>query len=92
MPIGAFKFRGAYNLIAQLTPEQRASGVITYSSGNHGQAVARTAQLLGIRAVVVMPTHAPAIKIEKTRGYGAEVILEGTTSLERQARAERGSA
>ncbi len=87
LPIGAFKLRGAYNLISQLTPEQRASGVITYSSGNHGQAVARTAQLLGIRAVVVMPTHAPAIKIEKTRGYGAEVILEGTTSLERQARA-----
>ena len=87
-PIGAFKLRGAYNLIAQLTPEQRAAGVITYSSGNHGQAVARSAQLLGIRALVVMPTHAPAIKIEKTRGYGAEVILEGTTSLERQARAE----
>jgi threonine dehydratase len=87
-PIGAFKLRGAYNLIAQLTPAQRAAGVITYSSGNHGQAVARSALLLGIRAVVVMPTHAPAIKIEKTRGYGAEVILEGTTSLHRQARAE----
>ena len=87
-PIGAFKLRGAYNLIAQLTPAQRAGGVVTYSSGNHGQAVARSAQLLGIRAVVVMPTHAPAIKIEKTRGYGAEVILEGTTSLDRQARAE----
>jgi threonine dehydratase len=87
-PIGAFKLRGAYNLIAQLTPEQRAAGVVTYSSGNHGQAVARSAQMLGIPAVVVMPTHAPAIKVEKTRGYGAEVILEGTTSLERQARAE----
>jgi threonine dehydratase len=87
-PIGAFKLRGAYNLVAQLTPAQRAAGVVTYSSGNHGQAVARSAQLLGIRALVVMPTHAPAIKIEKTRGYGAEVILEGTTSLDRQARAE----
>ena len=87
-PIGAFKLRGAYNLIAQLTPAQQAAGVVTYSSGNHGQAVARSAQLLGIRALVVMPTNAPAIKIEKTRGYGAEVILEGTTSLHRQARAE----
>lgn len=87
-PIGAFKLRGAYNLIAQLPPAQRAAGVITFSSGNHGQAVARSAQLLGIPAVVVMPTHAPAIKISKTRGYGAEVILEGTTSLHRQARAE----
>ena len=87
-PIGAFKLRGAYNLIAQLTPHQFKAGVITYSSGNHGQAVARSAQLLGIRAVVVMPTHAPAIKVEKTRAYGAEVILEGTTSLDRMARAE----
>ena len=87
-PIGAFKLRGAYNLIAQLTPQQLEAGVITYSSGNHGQAVARSAQLLGIRAVVVMPTHAPAIKVEKTRAYGAEVILEGTTSLDRLARAE----
>ena len=87
-PIGAFKLRGAYNLISQLTPQQRSAGVVTYSSGNHGQAVARSAQLLGIRAVVVMPVHAPAIKVEKTRGYGAEVMLEGTTSLDRQARAE----
>ena len=87
-PIGAFKLRGAYNLIAQLTPAAAEAGVVTYSSGNHGQAVARSAQLLGIRAVVVMPTQAPAIKIEKTRAYGAEVILEGTTSLDRQARAE----
>lgn len=87
-PIGAFKLRGAYNLIAQLSPQQQAAGVVTYSSGNHGQAVARSAQLLGIHAIVVMPTSAPAIKIEKTRAYGAEVILEGTTSLERQARAE----
>ena len=87
-PIGAFKLRGAYNLIAQLSPRQQAAGVVTYSSGNHGQAVARSAQLLGLRAVVVMPAHAPAIKIEKTRSYGADVILEGTTSLDRQARAE----
>ena len=89
---GAFKLRGAYNLIAQLSPAERAAGVVTYSSGNHGQAVARSAQLLRIRAVVVMPTHAPALKIEKTRGYGAEVILEGTTSLERMARAEKEAA
>ena len=87
-PIGAFKLRGAYNLISQLSRQQQSAGVVTYSSGNHGQAVARSAQLLGLRAVVVMPTHAPAIKVEKTRAYGAEVILEGTTSLDRQARAE----
>jgi threonine dehydratase len=91
-PIGAFKLRGAYNLIAQLRPEQRVAGVVTYSSGNHGQAVARSAQLLGIPAVVVMPTHAPALKIEKTRAYGAEVILAGATSLERMARAEAEAA
>ncbi|HEY6508203.1 MAG TPA: threonine/serine dehydratase [Vicinamibacterales bacterium] len=90
--IGAFKLRGAYNLMAQLPPEQRAGGVVTFSSGNHAQAVARSAQLLGVAAVVVMPTTAPPLKIERTRQYGAEVILEGTTSVERQARAEAEAA
>jgi threonine dehydratase len=91
-PAGAFKIRGAYNMVAQLDPAQRAAGVITYSSGNHGQAVALAARTLGAPAVVVMPTTAPRIKIEGAKRYGAEVILEGTTSLERRARAETEAA
>jgi threonine dehydratase len=91
-PAGAFKIRGAYNMVAQLDPAQRAAGVITYSSGNHGQAVALAARTLGAPAVVVMPTTAPRIKIEGAQRYGAEVILEGTTSLERRARAEAEAA
>jgi threonine dehydratase len=91
-PAGAFKIRGAYNMVAQLTPEQRARGVITYSSGNHGQAMALAARRLGAPAVVVMPTTAPAIKIEGARSYGAEVIFAGTTSADRRARAEAEAA
>jgi threonine dehydratase len=91
-PAGAFKIRGAYNMVAQLTPEQRTRGVITYSSGNHGQALALAARELGAPAVVVMPTTAPAIKIEGTRSYGAEVILAGTTSVDRRERAEAEAA
>lgn len=86
-PMGAFKIRGAYNMVSQLTSEQRARGVVTYSSGNHGQAVAMAAQLLGAPAVIVMPTTAPPIKIEGARSYGAEVEFAGTTSTERHARA-----
>jgi threonine dehydratase len=71
---GAFKIRGAYNAIAQFTPEQRAGGVITFSSGNHAQAIARAAQLLGVRALVLMPQDAPESKRAATLGYGAEVI------------------
>ena len=88
-PMGAFKIRGAYNMIAQLPPEARQRGVITYSSGNHGQAVALAAQQLGAPAVIVMPTTAPKVKVVGCKGYGAEVIMEGTTSLDRQARAEK---
>jgi threonine dehydratase len=91
-PGGAFKIRGAYNMVAQLTRDERSRGVITYSSGNHGQAVALAARALGAPAVVVMPTTAPAIKIEGTRGFGAEVIFEGTTTLHRLARAEAEAA
>ena len=91
-PGGAFKIRGAYNMVAQLTPEQRARGVVTYSSGNHGQAMALAARELGIPAVVVMPTTAPPIKIDGARGFGAEVILEGTTSVDRRRRAEQEAA
>lgn len=88
-PMGAFKIRGAYNMISQLSQEQLDRGVITYSSGNHGQAVALAAQQLGARAVIVMPTTAPAVKIDGCKSYGAEVIMAGTTSLDRQARAEQ---
>jgi len=88
-PMGAFKVRGACNMIAQLPPERRAAGVITYSSGNHGQAVALVAQRFGIPAVVVMPETTPAIKVEGVRRYGAEVIFAGTTTLHRKARAEQ---
>ncbi|MGB2717877.1 MAG: threonine/serine dehydratase [Vicinamibacterales bacterium] len=87
-PAGAFKIRGAFNMVAQLTDEQRRRGVITYSSGNHGQAMALAARELGSPAVVVMPTTAPAIKIEGARAFGAEVILAGTTSADRKTRAE----
>ncbi len=91
-PAGAFKIRGAYNMVAQLTPAQLAAGVITYSSGNHGQAVALAARTLGAPAVIVMPTTAPRVKIEGARAFGAEVILTGTTSVERRARAEQEAA
>ena len=87
-PAGAFKIRGAYNMVAQLTADQRAHGVITYSSGNHGQAMALAARELGAHAVVVMPTTAPKNKIEGAKGFGAEVILAGTTSADRRQRAE----
>jgi threonine dehydratase len=91
-PAGAFKIRGAYNMLAQLGSAERASGVITYSSGNHGQSLALAAHLLGIRAVIVMPTTVPAIKVEGARRYGAEVLFEGTTTLQRKARAEAEAA
>ena len=86
---GAFKIRGGFSLISQLVEAGRsASGVITYSSGNHAQAVTCSARTLGLPAVVVMPTTAPAVKVEGTRAFGAEVMFEGTTSVERRRRAE----
>jgi threonine dehydratase len=91
-PIGAFKLRGAYVAIASLSDEERARGVITYSSGNHAQGVARAARLLGIRAVVVMPSDAPEIKRERVAADGAEIVVVGTASDERQARAEEIAA
>lgn len=87
-PIGAFKLRGAYNAVATLSPEALARGVITYSSGNHAQGVARAARLLGAPAVVVMPDDAPTIKVERVLADGAEVVIVGPASDERQARAE----
>jgi len=91
-PIGAFKLRGAYNKIASLSPEERSRGVITYSSGNHGQGVAYAARALGAKAVIVMPSNAPAIKREATASLGAEIVLVGPGSLERQIKAEELSA
>ena len=86
-PIGSFKLRGAYNRIAQLTAEELGRGVITYSSGNHGQGVAYAARALGAKAVIVMPGNAPAVKIEATKALGAEVVLVGPASSERMAKA-----
>ena len=89
---GAFKIRGAFNMIARLTPDERARGVITYSSGNHGRAVALAANRLGAPAVIVMPASAPQIKVDGVREVGGELIFEGTTSVERQVRAESEAA
>jgi threonine dehydratase len=87
-PIGAFKLRGAYNKIASLSAEERKRGVITYSSGNHGQGVAYAARALGAKAVIVMPNNAPGIKREATAALGAEIVFVGPGSAERQAKAE----
>ena len=89
---GAFKIRGAANMLRQLDRGALDRGVITYSSGNHGQAMACTARLLGAPAVVVMPTTAPAVKFEGARAYGAEVVFCGTTTIERRLEAERIAA
>jgi threonine dehydratase len=91
-PIGAFKIRGAYVAVASLSPDERARGVITYSSGNHAQGVARAARLLDAPAVVVMPSDAPPIKRRRVEADGAEVVVVGTASDERQAVAERIAA
>ena len=93
---GAFKFRGAYNALSRLSAAQRASGVLTYSSGNHAQAVALAGRLLDVRVTIVMPADAPAVKLEATRAYGGEVVTydraTGPTREEIGARlaAERG--
>jgi threonine dehydratase len=87
-PMGAFKLRGAYNKIASLSSEERSRGVITYSSGNHGQGVAYAARALGAKAVIVMPNNAPALKREAAAAMGAEIVVVGPGSFERQAKAE----
>ena len=92
-PIGAFKIRGAYTAIARLDPARRARGVVTSSSGNHGQAIAWVARRFGVRSVVVMPESAAATKVTGVRGYGGEVLFAGSTrSPEQQRRAERVAA
>lgn len=83
----SFKERGACNKLAQLTPEERARGVIAMSAGNHAQGVAYHAQRLGVRAVIVMPRFTPDVKVERTRGFGAEVVLHGDTLDEARAHA-----
>src|SRR5512147_298815 len=93
--MGAFKFRGAYNALVQFGGEQRRAGVIAFSSGNHAQAIALSARLLGMPATIVMPRDAPQIKITATRGYGADVVLydrytEDREDIGRRLAAERG--
>ncbi|MDB5802814.1 MAG: serine dehydratase [Betaproteobacteria bacterium] len=87
--MGAFKFRGAYNAIAKLSPEQRKRGVLAFSSGNHAQAIALSARLAGIAAVIVMPSDAPPLKLAATRGYGAEVITYDRMKEDREALAKK---
>jgi threonine dehydratase len=95
--IGAFKFRGAFNALSRLPEEQKRRGVLTYSSGNHAQAVAHAAELLGVKAVIVMPQDAPQVKLAATRGYGAEIITydkhrDKREELAARIAAERGLA
>jgi threonine dehydratase len=87
-PVGAFKIRGAYNAIRKLPDAARKRGVITFSSGNHGQAVAYAAKQFGVRAVIVMPETAPAVKVEGVKRWGGEVVLAGRTSEDRRTKAE----
>ena len=91
-PIGAFKLRGAFNKVASLSEDDRRRGVISYSSGNHGQGVAYAARALGVKAVIVMPGNAPKNKLEATAALGAEVITVGPGSEERRLRAEELAA
>jgi threonine dehydratase len=93
--MGAFKFRGAYNAIARFSDAQRAAGVLTYSSGNHAQAIALSARLAGIHATIIMPNDAPALKVAATREYGGEVIFydrytENREEIGRRLAQERG--
>jgi threonine dehydratase len=94
--VGAFKFRGAYNRLVQLNAEERKRGVVAFSSGNHAQGVALAARLLGVPAIIVMPSDAPKVKVEATRGYGAEVrfydrLKESREAIAAAIAAERGS-
>jgi threo-3-hydroxy-L-aspartate ammonia-lyase len=94
--MGAFKFRGAYNLLSQLDDAQKKAGVVAFSSGNHAQGVALAARLLGIRATIVMPSDAPPVKLDATREYGAEVVLYERATSHREEiaaaiAAERGA-
>ena len=83
--MGAFKFRGAFNALSRFDAAQRQAGVVTFSSGNHAQAVALSARMLGMPAVILMPSDAPQLKIDATRGYGGEVILYDRFNQDREA-------
>jgi threo-3-hydroxy-L-aspartate ammonia-lyase len=87
--MGAFKFRGGYNAIARLTPEQRRAGVLTFSSGNHAQAIALAARLQGVSATIIMPLDAPAAKRAATEGYGGKVVTYDRYKEDREAVAKR---
>src|SRR5258708_2284184 len=91
-PMGAFKLRGAYNKVASLSEDDRRRGVISYSSGNHGQGVAYAARALGVKAIIVMPGNAPKNKLEATAALGAQIITVGPGSEERRLRAEELAA
>jgi threo-3-hydroxy-L-aspartate ammonia-lyase len=91
-PIGAFKIRGAYNALATLSPQERSRGVVTHSSGNHAQGIARAARMLGLRAVIVMPEDAPGIKVAGVRADGAEIDFVGPDNEERIRRADELAA
>jgi threonine dehydratase len=90
--VGAFKFRGAYNAVSRLSDEQKQRGVITHSSGNHAQALALVCNLLGVRATIVMPQDAPAMKLAATRDYGADVVLYDPATGTREAISARLAA
>ena len=87
--MGAFKIRGGYNALAQLSADEKKRGVVAFSSGNHAQAVALAGKLLGVPATIVMPTNAPKVKLEATRGYGAEVVMYDASNEDRQKIAEK---
>jgi threonine dehydratase len=81
---GSFKFRGAFNALSQLSEEEKSRGVLTFSSGNHAQAIARSGQILGIPTTIIMPSDAPVVKQSATRGYGAEIILYERSEIARE--------
>jgi len=87
--IGAFKFRGAFNALSRLTDEQKKRGVLAFSSGNHAQAIALSAKLLGIGATIIMPEDAPAAKLDATRGYGAKVVTYNRYTEDRDALSQK---
>ena len=94
--MGAFKFRGAFNALSRFSPEQKKAGVLTFSSGNHAQAIALSAKLLGIAATIIMPQDAPASKLEATKGYGGKVVLydrysQGRDDIGRRLQQETGA-
>jgi threo-3-hydroxy-L-aspartate ammonia-lyase len=90
--MGAFKIRGAYNALSQLSAAERRRGVVAFSSGNHAQAVALSGKLLGVPATIVMPIDAPKVKLQATRGYGAQVVSYDASNEDRQKIAEKLAA